>query len=187
MTKKPFRIKMTAKNGDSRYFMAQGPSRPIHARFATRAEAEARIATMPKLYELSVVGPVERFFIRSTDKKTLVSKILPTGFATRAEAKAAAVADSGTMLSIIAAPKGMRGCWWCFCDGKVWFGFTDDTLWNGFLNVWILPETRTEVAAEARKGGEDDEEYANMLFHEQPDKNGLISLAYGSATSEVVS
>ena len=104
---------------------------------------------------------------------------------TRFETKADALIRMLQYSAEFITPKGFRAISWCFDDGTVRTGYTDGTMWNGFINVWVLPEVRDEIVADLRMGGEDDEETANMLFHEPTDTNGLVSLAYGYATTEI--
>lgn len=92
-------------------------------------------------------------------------------FATRAEAQAEADKHDGYEPEFV-TPKGFRAISWCFDDGIVRTGYTDNSTWNGFTNVWVLPEVRDEI----------DEE---TLTHEPIDANGLVSLAYGYATTEI--
>jgi hypothetical protein len=82
----------------------------------------------------------------------------------------------------------MRKCLFQFDDSPVFEGFTDNTLWNGFLNVWVSPAVRDQIIAFF--DGEDEEETnaQTMAIPVQViDGRELVSLAYGYATSEVVS
>jgi hypothetical protein len=77
-----------------------------------------------------------------------------------------------------------RPCKWAFDDGVTFDGFTDGTYWNGFINIWITPEVRDVLVKQALEW-DDEDPLAADLAEQQPDANGLISLAYGYATSEV--
>jgi hypothetical protein len=111
----------------------------------------------------------------------LITGRLTTRFATRAEAQAAAD-QRGWSVEFI-TPKGFRAISWCFDDGTVRTGYTDGTMWNGFNNVWVLPEVRDEIVASA--DADWDDLTVAMLRHEPTNANGLVSLAYGYATTEI--
>lgn len=67
-------------------------------------------------------------------------------------------------------------------------GFTDGTTWNGFLNVWVTPETRDEIAATDdifSTSNPDAQAERDEFKGLEPDESGLICLAYGYATQPV--
>ena len=67
---------------------------------------------------------------------------------------------------------------------KVFDGFQNGTRWNGFLNVWVTPETRDAIVAHLEELNDAPEGIADLRA--LPVEDGLVSLAYGYATTEVV-
>jgi hypothetical protein len=181
------------------------PGRPSklslkQAKFGTRLDAM-------KMAELMNRSARRRVYVAYTSRSWFVSKIgdngkeqlcltfhgkwgemFPTEFTKRSDACAAMARYKRThphnKYKLIEAPRGFRACEWCFDEDERFIGFTDDTYWNGFLNVWVMPDVRDHIVAEMR-AVPDNEEHARLLADEPLDKNGLVSLAMGFATSEV--
>jgi hypothetical protein len=80
----------------------------------------------------------------------------------------------------------MRKCKFQFDDSPAFDGVTDDTRWNGFLNVRVTPEVRDEIVRYFRAQTSDpDTEQSNLdMLAISPDRDGLIDLGFGYATSE---
>jgi len=68
-------------------------------------------------------------------------------------------------------------------EGHVFKGKTDDTYWNGFLNVSVSSEERTKIADFLEK---EDPSSADDIRAIKSDRNGLVDLGGGFATSEVL-
>lgn len=68
-------------------------------------------------------------------------------------------------------------------EEHVFEGKTDDTYWNGFLNVRVSPEERAKIADLLEK---DDLSSADDIRAIKSDRNGLVDLGGGFATSEVL-
>lgn len=79
---------------------------------------------------------------------------------------------------------GLRPVVWCFEFGKAYDGWTDDTRWNGWLNVWITPELRDEIAEEAARNQDMEIEQHAEWKGLPVDHRGLVSLAGGYTIQE---
>jgi hypothetical protein len=80
----------------------------------------------------------------------------------------------------------MRKCKFQFEDSPAFDGVTDDTRWNGFLNVRVTTEVRDEIVRWFRAQYSDpDTEQGNLdMLAIPPDRDGLIDLGSGYATTE---
>lgn len=72
----------------------------------------------------------------------------------------------------------LKHCRFYFGDDPTYEGFTDGTTWNGFDNIWVTPEVHKQVMAD-----HPIEDPDNNYWDIEPDDDGLISYAYGFATS----
>jgi hypothetical protein len=77
----------------------------------------------------------------------------------------------------------MRAVRFAVSTGDAFDGFTDESRWNGFRNVWVTPETREAIVALYVSLKDDEESIADLRA--LPVEDGLVSLAYGYATTEV--
>lgn len=86
---------------------------------------------------------------------------------------------------------GLRRCRFRFVDEPTYAGWTDGSTWNGFLNVWVTPEVRDQIAdnMDADEGCEGcyaaEPETLEELRNLTPDANGLIDLSRGWAAELV--
>lgn len=78
----------------------------------------------------------------------------------------------------------LRKVAWSFDTGEAvepgYVGYTDGTKWNGFDNIWIEPDVRDQVAADAAKWpGDDGDTAVEIRALPIDERTGLVSLANG--------
>ena len=72
----------------------------------------------------------------------------------------------------------MKSVQFYFGDNPTYSGFTDGSTWNGFENIWVTPAVHAQVIKD-HPIIDADYDYWDI----SPDADGLISYAYGFATS----